>query len=142
MSTAKGINTKVVAAGVSSANKETDTKTVVLRVLFYLLVAAIIVFNLFPFVWALLSSFRPSSELFSTQLIPTQLTLAHFQAVFKDARFVAGVSTPHTNHPGPGPVSLLTSEVFGCSPPRVRFSFLWAGVLHSLVVVLLRLSNL
>jgi trehalose/maltose transport system permease protein len=91
MSTTKGIDTKVVAAGVSSATKETDTKTVVLRVLFYLLVAAIIVFNLFPFVWALLSSFRPSSELFSTKLLPTQLTLAHFQAVFKDARFVAGL---------------------------------------------------
>jgi len=91
MSTTKGIDTKVVAAGLSSATKETDTKTVVLRVLFYLLVAAIIVFNLFPFVWALLSSFRPSSELFSTQLLPSQLTLAHFQAVFKDARFVAGL---------------------------------------------------
>ncbi|MGA8479698.1 MAG: carbohydrate ABC transporter permease [Chthoniobacterales bacterium] len=91
MSTTKGIDTKVVAAAVSSATKETDTKTVVLRVLFYLLVAAIIVFNLFPFVWALLSSFRPSSELFSTKLLPTQLTLAHFQAVFKDARFVAGL---------------------------------------------------
>jgi trehalose/maltose transport system permease protein len=91
MSTTKGIDTKVVAAGVSSATKETDTKTVVLRVLFYLLVAVIIVFNLFPFVWALLSSFRPSSELFSTKLLPTQLTLAHFQAVFKDARFVAGL---------------------------------------------------
>jgi trehalose/maltose transport system permease protein len=87
----KGIDTKVVAAGVSSATKETDTKTVVLRVLFYLLVAAIIVFNLFPFVWALLSSFRPSSELFSTKLLPTQLTVAHYQAVFKDARFVAGL---------------------------------------------------
>jgi trehalose/maltose transport system permease protein len=91
MSTTKGIDTKVVAAGLSSATKETDTKTVVLRVLFYLLVVVIIVFNLFPFVWALLSSFRPSSELFSTKLLPTQLTLAHFQAVFKDARFVAGL---------------------------------------------------
>jgi trehalose/maltose transport system permease protein len=91
MSTTKGIDTKVVAAGVNSATKETDTKTLVLRVLFYLLVAAIIVFNLFPFVWALLSSFRPSSELFSTKLLPTQLTLAHYQAVFKDARFVAGL---------------------------------------------------
>jgi len=91
MSTTKGIDTKVVAAAVSSVTKETDTKTVVLRVLFYLLVAAIIVFNLLPFVWALLSSFRPSSELFSTKLLPTQLTLAHFQAVFKDARFVAGL---------------------------------------------------
>jgi trehalose/maltose transport system permease protein len=63
----------------------------VLRALFYLLVVAIIVFNLFPFVWALLSSFRPSSELFSTKLLPTALTLDHYAAVFKDARFVAAL---------------------------------------------------
>src|SRR5260370_41772286 len=73
------------------ATKKADSKGVVLRVLFYLLVVVIIVFNLFPFVWALLSSFRPSAELFSTKLLPTQLTLAHYQAVFKDARFVAGL---------------------------------------------------
>jgi trehalose/maltose transport system permease protein len=87
----KAVEPKAVPVQVSGAAKEGETKTVVLRVLFYLLVAAIIVFNLFPFVWALLSSFRPSSELFSTKLLPTQLTLAHFQAVFKDARFVAGL---------------------------------------------------
>jgi trehalose/maltose transport system permease protein len=87
----KALEPKAVPVQVRGAAKETETKTVVLRVLFYLLVVAIIVFNLFPFVWALLSSFRPSSELFSTKLLPTQLTLAHFQAVFKDARFVAGL---------------------------------------------------
>jgi trehalose/maltose transport system permease protein len=89
--TTKEADTKAVPVRVSGTAKETETKTVVLRVLFYLLVVAIIVFNLFPFVWALLSSFRPSSELFSTKLLPTQLTLAHYQAVFKDARFVAGL---------------------------------------------------
>ena len=68
--------------------KKADNKSTVLRVLFYLLVVAIIVFNLFPFVWALLSSFRPSNELFSTQLLPTALTLDHYAAVFKDPRFV------------------------------------------------------
>jgi hypothetical protein len=41
------------------ATKKADSKGVVLRCLFYLLVVVIIVFNLFPFVWALLSSFRP-----------------------------------------------------------------------------------
>jgi trehalose/maltose transport system permease protein len=87
----KEADTKAVPVRVNGAPKETDTKTVVLRVLFYLLVVVIIVFNLFPFVWALLSSFRPSSELFSTKLLPTQLTLDHYQAVFKDARFVAGL---------------------------------------------------
>jgi trehalose/maltose transport system permease protein len=73
------------------ATKKADNRGVVLRCLFYLLVVAIIVFNLFPFVWALLSSFRPSSELFSTKLLPTALTLDHYAAVFKDARFVAAL---------------------------------------------------
>lgn len=68
--------------------KKAGNKSTILRVLFYLLVAVIIVFNLFPFVWALLSSFRPSNELFSTQLLPTALTLDHYAAVFKDPRFV------------------------------------------------------
>jgi trehalose/maltose transport system permease protein len=71
--------------------KKASGKETVLRVLFYLLVAAIIVFNLFPFVWALLSSFRPSSELFSTRILPTALTLDHYAAVFKDPRFVAAL---------------------------------------------------
>jgi trehalose/maltose transport system permease protein len=75
----------------AGATKKTDNRSVVLRALFYLLVVAIIVFNLFPFVWALLSSFRPSSELFSTKLLPTALTLDHYAAVFKDARFVAAL---------------------------------------------------
>jgi trehalose/maltose transport system permease protein len=73
------------------ATKKADNRGVVLRCLFYLLVLAIIVFNLFPFVWALLSSFRPSSELFSTKLLPTALTMDHYAAVFKDARFVAAL---------------------------------------------------
>jgi trehalose/maltose transport system permease protein len=69
-----------------------DTKPFTIwRGLFYLLVAVIVVYNLFPFVWALLSSFRPSNELFSTKLWPTALTLAHYAAVFKDARFVASL---------------------------------------------------
>ncbi|MBV8587061.1 MAG: carbohydrate ABC transporter permease [Verrucomicrobia bacterium] len=58
------------------------------RVLFYVLVAVIFVFNLFPFFWAVYSSFRPSSELFSTSLVSTSLTLDHYAAVFKDPRFV------------------------------------------------------
>jgi len=68
-----------------------DTKPFIWRGLFYLLVAVIVVYNLFPFVWALLSSFRPSNELFSTKLWPTALTLDHYAAVFKDARFVASL---------------------------------------------------
>jgi trehalose/maltose transport system permease protein len=69
---------------------EQDSKPV-LRVLFYLLVAVILVFNLFPFLYALLSSFRPSNDLFSTSLWPKALGLDHYRAVFQDARFVGSL---------------------------------------------------
>ena len=87
MSTTKPVATLEVPT-TEGATKKADTKAAVLRVLFYALVVAIVVFNLFPFFWALLSSFRPSSELFSTKLIPNALTVDHYIEVFKDPRFV------------------------------------------------------
>jgi trehalose/maltose transport system permease protein len=72
--------------------KDPDSKSSpVLRALFYLLVLVILVFNLFPFIYAVVSSFRPSSELFSTDLIPKSFTFLHYDEIFKDARFVAGL---------------------------------------------------
>ena len=68
--------------------KDQDSKSVVLKGLFWVMVVIILIFNLFPAVYALVSSFRPSQELFSTEVIPRSLTLDHYQAVFKDSRFV------------------------------------------------------
>ena len=68
--------------------KDKESKSVVLKVLFWVMVVIILVFNLFPFLYALVSSFRPSQELFSTQIVPRSLTLDHYLAVFKDPRFV------------------------------------------------------
>ena len=88
MSTATKTAAPSKAPTTEGATKKADTKATVLRILFYVLVTVIIVFNLFPFFWALLSSFRPSSELFSTKLIPNELTVDHYIEVFKDPRFV------------------------------------------------------
>ena len=68
--------------------KDQDSKAVVLKVLFWVMVVIILLFNLFPAVYALVSSFRPSQELFSTEVLPRSLTLAHYKAVFTDARFI------------------------------------------------------
>jgi trehalose/maltose transport system permease protein len=68
--------------------KDKDSKAVVLKVLFWVMVVIILVFNLFPFLYALVSSSRPSQELFSTQIVPRSLTLDHYLAVFADPRFV------------------------------------------------------
>ena len=85
MSTTKTVST-LEAPTTQGATKKADANAAVLRILFYALVVVIIVFNLFPFFWALLSSFRPSNELFSTKLIPNALTLDHYIEVFKDAK--------------------------------------------------------
>ena len=54
----------------------------VLRVSFYLLVAVILVFILFPFVCALVASFRSSNDLFSTNLSPKALNFDHYNEIF------------------------------------------------------------
>jgi trehalose/maltose transport system permease protein len=68
--------------------KDKDSKGFTLKVLFWIMVVIILVFNLFPFLYALVSSFRPSQELFSTQIVPRSLTIEHYLAVFADPRFV------------------------------------------------------
>lgn len=57
-------------------------KSLVLRVSFYLLVAIILVFNLFPFFCSLLGSFRPSNALFSTNLSPKAVYFDHYSETF------------------------------------------------------------
>jgi trehalose/maltose transport system permease protein len=90
MSTTKTVG-RLDAPTTEGATKKGESKSRVLRILFYALVVVIIVFNLFPFFWALLSSFRPSNELFSTKLIPNALTLDHYVEVFNEARFVGSL---------------------------------------------------
>jgi trehalose/maltose transport system permease protein len=82
--------------------KPADAKTIALRWLFYFLVAIILIFNLFPFLWSVYSSFRPSNQLFSSDLLPqfsqggklslsNAFTLEHFQTIFADPRFVGSL---------------------------------------------------
>jgi len=71
--------------------KEQDSKSPILRALFYLLVVVILVFNLFPFLYAIVSSFRPNADLFSTDLFPKAFTFLHYDEIVKDSRFVTGL---------------------------------------------------
>jgi trehalose/maltose transport system permease protein len=59
------------------------------RLPFYLLVAVIFVYALFPFFWALRSAFTPDADLFSTplQYIPKHPTLDNFKGAFEASFF-------------------------------------------------------
>ena len=49
---------------------------------------ALVAFTVFPFLWALLASVRPESELFgAATLLPRSLTTAHYRALFEERDF-------------------------------------------------------
>lgn len=59
------------------------------KTLFITVVAVIVVYSVFPFYWALISSFKPSNFLFSPRLnlLPTPFTIEHYTNVFVNANF-------------------------------------------------------
>lgn len=60
------------------------------RVLFWILVVFIIVYTVFPFFWALISSIKPNAELFATpvQYWPSQLNWTFYQFVLANGDFL------------------------------------------------------
>ncbi|GEM86330.1 carbohydrate ABC transporter permease [Meiothermus granaticius] len=62
---------------------------VISRFLFYLLVVFVVVYSVFPFYWAVISSFKPSDALFSAHpsFLPIPFTLTQYQNVFSGAAF-------------------------------------------------------
>jgi trehalose/maltose transport system permease protein len=61
------------------------------RTAFFLLVAAIAVYAVFPFYWAIVSSLRSGQALYSTALIPDQVSIANYVAVFTDQPFARNI---------------------------------------------------
>lgn len=66
-----------------------EQKHILGRIGFYILMVIILFYILFPFYWALRSSFTPDSELFSlpTSFWPAHTTWSHYQTVFSDPTF-------------------------------------------------------
>ncbi len=57
------------------------------RVGFYLLLAVLLVYTVFPFYWAVVSSLRSGSDLFSTDLLPRHPVWDNYIAVFREQPF-------------------------------------------------------
>ncbi len=62
-------------------------KRVLGQVGFYLLMLVIVVYTVFPFYWAIVSSLRTGSGLFSTDLIPRAPAWSNYVAVFREQPF-------------------------------------------------------
>jgi trehalose/maltose transport system permease protein len=61
------------------------------RIGFYVLVAAIIVYAVFPFYWAIVSSLKSGSALFEVEFIPRHPTLENYIALFREQPFARNI---------------------------------------------------
>ncbi|MBM3617064.1 MAG: carbohydrate ABC transporter permease [Alphaproteobacteria bacterium] len=55
--------------------------------LFWLLMLVIVLYSVFPFYWAIVSSLKPSSDLFSVEFWPKNLTFDNYKGVFSEQPF-------------------------------------------------------
>ena len=72
------------------AKSKLSLATVVQKVFFWLLIVVILVYTLFPFYWAIVSSITPDNDLYvyPTRYWPQTITWEHYQAVFDNGGFM------------------------------------------------------
>ena len=77
-------------SGVRTTAKRKSIGSYINRGLFWLLIAFILVYTIFPFYWAIVSSIKPNEELFSTPVRywPTKVDWSHYQYVFENGDFL------------------------------------------------------
>jgi len=90
---------------------------------FYLLVAGILVYLLFPFYWALVSSLKPDGELFVTPVRywPSALTLENYRLVIADGQFQTAFLNSILVSVGSVGLSLLVGAIAAYALGRIRF---------------------
>ena len=62
------------------------------RLLFYLLLAAILVYTVFPFYWAVVTSLKTGTALFAPDLLPEAPDLDNYLAVFREQPFARNIA--------------------------------------------------
>lgn len=70
-----------------------QTRKIIGEILFYILIAIIAIYLIFPFYWALISALKTENELIRTPatFFPEQFSLRNFQAVLTNQAFLRGI---------------------------------------------------
>lgn len=77
----------------TTARRNVDVGRLISRILFYILLAIIAVYTLFPFYWAIRSSITPDNQLFTTPVSywPTHPTWDNYRAIFNGGTFLTAL---------------------------------------------------
>ncbi|MPZ11713.1 MAG: ABC transporter permease subunit [Kiloniellaceae bacterium] len=88
---------------------------------FYLLVAAILFYTVFPFYWAIVSSLKSGSALFEAELLPWDPTFENYAAVFRDQPFARTIANSLIVATLATVLSLLLAASAAFALGRIRF---------------------
>src|SRR5215831_12713780 len=93
------------------------------RVLFYIVLTIIFIYIVFPFYWAIRSSFSPNSELFATPVHywPENPTLEHYIEVFTNGDFLVALRNSTIVAAATTFLSLIIGTVGAYALGRFRF---------------------
>jgi trehalose/maltose transport system permease protein len=90
------------------------------RIAFYLLMLAIILYTVFPFYWAIVSSLKPPSELFTVEFLPP-LNFDNYVGVFQGQPFAANILNSVLVAVSTVILSLLLAILASYALGRIRF---------------------
>ncbi len=93
------------------------------RTIFYLLVAFIFVYTLFPFYWAIISSLRPDGDILRvpTTYWPDNLYLDHYRYVFNNGEFLRALRNSTVISLSTVLLALITGAASAYAMGRMRF---------------------
>ncbi len=93
------------------------------QIFFYLFVAVIFVYLMFPFYWAVVSALKTEAELFRTPatLWPSNPTLINFQAVLQNPSFLRGLTNSLIVAGSTTVLALLIGSFAGYALGKLRF---------------------
>jgi trehalose/maltose transport system permease protein len=94
---------------------------IVQRTLFYLLVLVIIVFAVFPFYYAIITSFKSGTALFEVDYFPTSFSLANYFSVLTQGSFPRNLLNSLVVSIAVVAISLLLAVTAAYALSRVRF---------------------
>ena len=96
-------------------------KRVVSKLPFLVFVAAIVLFTLFPFYWAIISSLKSGSDLFIVEYWPKNWSFGNYRAIFTEQNFVSSVWNSVFVATTTVLVSLVMAVLASYSLGRVKF---------------------
>jgi trehalose/maltose transport system permease protein len=74
----------------SGPGRNRRTGEIINKILFYILVLFILIYTIFPFYWAIVTSLKPASRLFDTPVnyLPTNFTLENYRSAYSNPNFL------------------------------------------------------